>query len=71
LKKEVESMETGLAILLVLDIFVGIPALIGIAIGGMYLRGDRRVLRDKRTRVIREAKTITHEAPKDIAELVW
>ncbi len=38
-------METTLAILMVLGIFVGIPALIGFAIAGTYILGDRRVRR--------------------------
>ena len=36
-------METTLAILMVLGIFVGIPALIGFAIAGTYLLRDQRV----------------------------
>ena len=35
-------METTLAILMVLGIFVGIPAAIGFAIAGVYVLGTRR-----------------------------
>ena len=41
-------METTLAILMVLGIFVGIPAVIGLAIVGFYALGERRTVRAKR-----------------------
>lgn len=41
-------METTLAILTVLGIFVGIPAVIGFAIVGTYILGERRALRAER-----------------------
>lgn len=41
-------METALAILMVLGIFVGIPALVGFAIAGTYILKDRRVRRAER-----------------------
>jgi flagellar biosynthesis component FlhA len=61
----VKSMETGLAILMVLGIFVGIPALIGIAIGSMYLMSNRRVRRAERAKALEEAEVIAREAPKE------
>ena len=45
-------METTLAILMVLGIFVGIPAVIGFAIAGVY------VLRDQQTRRAERAKAV-------------
>ena len=41
-------METTLAVLMVLGIFVGIPAVIGLAIAGVYALGGRRVVRAER-----------------------
>jgi hypothetical protein len=41
-------METVLAILLVLGIFIGIPAVIGFAIAGVYIMSDRRSRRAQR-----------------------
>ncbi len=38
-------METTLAILMVFGIFVGIPVVVGLAIAGTYILGDRRVRR--------------------------
>ena len=37
-------METTLAILMVLGIFVGIPAVVGFAIAGVYILGDHRAV---------------------------
>lgn len=47
-------METALAILMVLGIFVGIPALIGFAIAGVYILSDRRVRRAERAKAVEE-----------------
>jgi len=41
-------METTLAILIVLGIFLGIPAIVGFAIAGMYLLTGRRAQRTER-----------------------
>ena len=41
-------METTLAILMVLGIFVGIPAIIGFTIAGVYALGGRQALRAER-----------------------
>ncbi len=49
-------METTLAILMVLGIFVGIPAIIGLAIVGLYTRGDRRVRRAERAKAMEVAE---------------
>ncbi len=45
-------METALAILMVLGVFVGIPAIIGLAIAGLYIRGGRRVRRAERAKAL-------------------
>jgi hypothetical protein len=49
-------METTLAILMVLGIFVGIPAVIGLAIGGAY------ILRDRQSRKAEHADTLKEVA---------
>lgn len=36
-------MELALSILMVLGIFVGIPAVIGLTIAGIYIQKDRRI----------------------------
>ncbi len=43
-------MESTLAILMVLGIFIGIPAVIGFAIAAIYVLSDRRVRRAEHTR---------------------
>ncbi|GEM_PF-1646964 len=48
-------METTLAILMVLGIFIGIPAIIGFTIVGMYLLSDRRARRAERAQSVMEA----------------
>ncbi len=48
-------MEMTMAILMVLGIFVGIPAIIGFAIAGMYIKSDRRARRAERAKAMEEA----------------
>jgi flagellar biosynthesis component FlhA len=48
-------METTLAVLMVLGIFVGIPAIIGFAIAGVYIMGNRRARRAERAQSVAEA----------------
>ena len=48
-------METTLAILMVLGIFVGIPAVIGFAIAGVYLSADRRARRAEQAKAVETA----------------
>jgi len=48
-------METVLAILMVLGIFVGIPALIGFVIAGAYILKDHRVRTAERAKALEEA----------------
>lgn len=45
-------METALAILMVLGIFAGIPAVIGFAIAGVYILSDRRIRRAERAKTV-------------------
>ena len=52
-------MGTTSAILVVLGIFVGIPALVGLGIAGMYLFSDRRGMRAERAQA--KAKKPTTE----------
>jgi hypothetical protein len=47
-RKEVKTMETTLAILMVLGIFVGIPAAIGFGLVGAYIMRERRGHRAQR-----------------------
>lgn len=58
-------METALAILMVLGIFVGIPAVIGFTIAGMYILGDRRVRRAGRVKALEEAVETLREWPAE------
>ena len=48
-------METTLAVLMVLGIFVGIPAIIGFSIAGVYVLSDRRARRAERAQSVAEA----------------
>ena len=53
-------METVLAILMLIGIFIGIPVLIGLAVVGIYVRSSRRIRRDERVidaEIIAEAQT--------------
>ena len=54
-------METTLAVLMVLGIFVGIPAVIGFAIAGMYILSDRRARRAERAQSVVEAITAAED----------
>ena len=47
-------METTLAILMVLGIFVGIPAVIGFTIAGIYVLSARRAVRAERAEALAE-----------------
>jgi len=49
-------MEIALAILMVLGIFVGIPALIGFAIAGTYILSGRRVRRAQPAKAVEATK---------------
>lgn len=49
-------MEMTLAILIVLGIFVGIPAVVGFAIAGVYIMSDRRVRRAERAKALAKAE---------------
>ena len=49
-------MEMTLAILIVLGIFVGIPAVVGFAIAGVYMMSDRRARRAERAKAVAKAE---------------
>lgn len=56
-------METVLAILMVLGIFVGIPAVIGFSIAGIYILSTRRAVSTERAKAVgTEAAEISGEA---------
>ncbi|MFC1864595.1 hypothetical protein ACFLYG_02065 [Chloroflexota bacterium] len=54
-------METTLAILMVLGIFVGIPAVIGFAIASFFVLADRRVRRAERANGLEEAEALLEQ----------
>lgn len=58
--KEVRTMELTLAILMVLGIFVGIPAIIGFTIAGGYLLVDRHAQKTKRNKAVEKEKEKEH-----------
>ena len=60
-------METTLAILMVLGIFVGIPAVIGLAIGGAYILRDRQVRKAGRARAMEAEGTLVEKPAKERA----
>jgi hypothetical protein len=59
-------METTLAVLVILGIFVGIPAVVGLAIAGMYIMSDRRVRRANRVKAL---ETATEALPQETADV--
>lgn len=58
-------METAFAILMVLGIFVGVPALIGFAIAGAYILKDRQVRRVEHAKALEKAKAVVKEPTKE------
>ncbi len=60
-------METILAILMVLGIFIGIPAVIGFTIVWLYILSDRRTRRAERAKAV---ESITEAQPEQPAEAV-
>ncbi len=58
-------METTLAILMVLGIFVGIPALIGFTIAGVYILSNRRVRRAERAKTVEAVAKALKEQPAE------
>ena len=59
-------METTLAILMTLGIFLGVPMLIGFTIGGIFILSDRRAMRAERAKVSAKVKVeeLAHEPAK-------
>ena len=62
-------METTLAILMVLGIFIGIPAIIGFAVAGVYMLSARRVRHANHARVLGEAAQILNESQVNVGAL--
>jgi len=56
-------METALAILMVLGIFVGVPALIGLIIVGVVIRSDRLPRRAERAKAMEAAAEAVAKEP--------
>ena len=59
-------MELALAIMMVLGIFIAIPAVIGFAIGGTYIMSDRRARRAERAEAIEAVAEALHEQPAEV-----
>jgi hypothetical protein len=55
-------METTLAVLMVLGIYVGVPLVIGFAIGGVVILGSRRATRARRAQALGEVADAVGEA---------
>ncbi len=62
-------METAMAILMVLGIFVDIPVVIGGAIAVGYFLGDRRVRKAQHAKALKEAVAETQEGTKELQRL--
>ncbi len=60
-------METALAILMAIGIFVAIPCLIGVSIASVFVLKDSRVRRAKHAMAIEEAKATVKEPTKERA----
>ncbi len=58
-------METALAILMVLGIFVGIPVLIGLGIVGVVIWSDRLPRRAERAKAMEAAAEALREEPAE------
>ncbi len=59
-------METTLAILMVLGIFIGIPAVIGFTVAGVYIMSDRRARRAERAKALGEVAA--KETAREVTE---
>ncbi len=58
-------METTLAILMALGIYVGIPVIIGLTIGGAFVTADRRARKAEQARAVKEAEAAVREPRKE------
>jgi len=61
-------VETVVAMLMVLGIFVGIPAVIGFAIAGVYVAAARRTDRAQRARLLGETAEAVNEKPLEVRQ---
>jgi flagellar biosynthesis component FlhA len=59
-------METTLAILMVLGIFVGIPAIVGFTIAGVYVLAGRRFRKAQHATALGQAVAETLETHKEL-----
>ncbi len=57
-------MELTLVILMVLGIFIGVPFIIGLAIGGAYMVHERRALKTEKASAVEKAEEIV-KAPAE------
>lgn len=62
-------MELALAILMVLGIFVGIPAVIGFAIVGVFFLREQRIRRIERAKAVGEAQATADKQAKEHAQV--
>ena len=62
-------METTLAILMALGIYLGIPLVIGFAIGGIFVMSARRAKRAERARAAAAAEAEVREPVRTPAEV--
>ena len=58
-------METTLAVLMVLGIFVGVPLVIGLAIAGMYIAKNNRV---RRAEHVKTLETVAQKQLEKVAK---
>ena len=48
-------METFMAVLMALGIYLGVPLIIGLAIAGIFIMADQKIKRAKQTKSLEEA----------------
>ena len=58
-------MEMVLAILMVLGIFIGVPFIVGLAIGGAYMVHERRVFKTEKANSVEKAEEIVKAPAKE------
>ena len=58
-------METALAILMALGIYVGIPVVIGLVIGGFFIIADRRLWKAGKTHAAVKTETSVEKPAKE------
>lgn len=58
-------MELTLAILMVFGIFIGVPFIIGLAIGSAYMVHERRALKTEKATAVKKAEEIVKAPEKE------